>query len=85
MSTESPLGQTVGALHVLPIQISVISEIAIGMVIESKTLRLLIGTLIVGVVGIVVGVGIGPALIEVLAIKSSWQGTTISLTVAAAC
>lgn len=63
--SKGPLGQAIGALHVLPIQVPIISKIAVGVIIEAKTLLLLLSTLIVGVVRAVVGVGIGPALMEI--------------------
>lgn len=74
MFTKGPLEQAIGALNILPVQISIIPEITIRLIIKAKTLLLLFGTLIIGVVRIIVRISISPALMERLAVNSLRKG-----------
>lgn len=65
-ATESPLGETISALHILPVQVSITSEIAGWVIIKAQALSLLVRALVVGVVRVLVCVGVGPALVMML-------------------
>lgn len=64
-ATKSPLGQTVGALHVPPFQVSIVSKFAGRVVVEAKALCLFVCTLVVRIVRVRVDFGVGPALVEI--------------------